>query len=218
MASLISSLKSGFFKLPMNNNHAVLIYASLSHYCKASSELRVASFSQGYKTEGYVLMIFIYQAGNVKNRIIWHCVKQHNHCKGDFTISLGMDDIQMAQEHNHDLNQLEVAAVKARADLKQHAGNPQEAPGGMVPVLATKLAELLADARPLLGKQEAVKKMIRRVRAGQHPIVPDSLQDLVADGEWAETAGPNRERFLIYDNGQDVDARILVFGSPTGVR
>ena len=74
----------------------------------------------------------------------------------------------MALEHNHDPNRLEFAAVKARADQKQLAGNSQEASGGMV---ATKLAELLADARPLLGKQE--KKMIRRVRACKHPIVPD---------------------------------------------
>ena len=83
----------------------------------------------------------------------------------------GIDDIQMAHEHNHDPNQLEDAVIRARADLKQLSSNFREAPGGMV---ATRLADLPADARPLLGKQEPVKKMIRRVRAGQHPIVPES--------------------------------------------
>ncbi|KAI0215598.1 hypothetical protein LSAT2_032360, partial [Lamellibrachia satsuma] len=96
--------------------------------------------------------------------------------QGSFYHLLGMDDIQMAHEHNHDLNPLEVAVVRARADLKQLAGNSRVEPGGMV---ATRLAELPADARPLLGKQEAVKKIIRRVSAGQHPIVPESARILL---------------------------------------
>ena len=63
-----------------------------------------------------------------------------------------------------------------------------------------------------------MKKMIRRVRKGQAPPVPASLSELTIEGEWTQTSGPTPEPFLIYDNGQNSDSRIVVFASPPALR
>ena len=60
--------------------------------------------------------------------------------------------------------------------------------------------------------------MIRRAIAGRYPPVPDDLEDLEINGEWAETAGDNPEQFLIYDSDRNADNRILVFASPSALR
>ena len=92
--------------------------------------------------------------------------------------------------------------------MKHLAANTRERPATMVS------AKLPAAASQLAGEEDAMKKMIRRVRKGQAPPVPASLGELTVEGEWAQTSGPTPEPFLIYDNGQESDSRIVVFASP----
>lgn len=150
-----------------------------------------------------------------KHHIWWTCVKRTNHCKGSLTTSLTVTNPVPVLEHNHDGNVLKVEATKARSSLNDVAGQTRDKPSHLVAQTMSHLAE---DARLLFGKEDSVKRMIRRARSSQHPPVPDSIEDLVIDGVWANTAGPNPEQFLIYDNGQDADARIIVFGSPCALR
>ena len=58
-----------------------------------------------------------------------------------------------------------------------------------------------------------IKRTLRNQRLGRIPPQPESLQDLVIDGEWALTTGPDPQQFLVYDNGPDTDSRIIVFGA-----
>ena len=110
---------------------------------------------------------------------------------------------------------MEVAVAKTKVDMKHLAANTRERPATIV---SAKLAELPAAARQLASEEDAMKKMIRRVRKGQAPPVPASLSELTIEGEWTQTSGPTPEPFLIYDNGQNSDSRIVVFASPPALR
>ena len=55
--------------------------------------------------------------------------------------------------------------------------------------------------------------MVRREKAKKRPAVPDDISQLVIENEWAQTAGANPDRFLIYDNGRNADARVVIFAS-----
>ena len=103
---------------------------------------------------------------------------------------------------------MQVAVAMTKVDMKHLAANTRERPATMVS------AKLPAAASQLAGEEDAMKKMIRRVRKGQAPPVPASLGELTIEGEWAQTSGPTPEPFLIYDNGQESDSRIVVFASP----
>jgi len=152
-----------------------------------------------------------------KTQIRWQCVKRNNHCKGVISTSLDLSQVIKTKPHNHDANQMEVAVAKTKVDMKHLAANTRERPATMV---SAKLAELPAAARQLAGEEDAMKKMIRRVRKGQaRPVpVPASLSELTIQGDWAQTSGPAPEPFLIYDNGQESDSRIVVFASPPALR
>ncbi|XP_076042354.1 uncharacterized protein LOC143026220 [Oratosquilla oratoria] len=69
-----------------------------------------------------------------------------------------------------------------------------------------------------MGKEATVKRFVQRQRTRQTPMEPASIEDLIIDGEWAETASDSPQRFLIHDNGQNADSRIIVFASPTALR
>ena len=59
---------------------------------------------------------------------------------------------------------------------------------------------------------------MRYERSKHVPPTPDELRNLTIQGEWANTKGDNPEQFVIYDNGPDTDARIVIFASPPCLR
>ena len=159
---------------------------------------------------------YMYTKKSTSNsHIWWTCVRRNDHCKGSLKTSVTMDDYVKGNEHNHDPRDTTVTVVKLKVQLKELAKNTREKPALLV---AQALENIPACSRIEFGKEDAVKKMIRRARAGRYPPVPDDLEDLEINGEWAETAGDNPEQFLIYDSDRNADNRILVFASPSALR
>ena len=101
-------------------------------------------------------------------------------------------------------------AVEARSTLKRRAINVERNPSA---IINSTRADLSDDARLLLQTDDALKCMIRRARARNNPAIPNSIESLVIDGEWAETLCEHPERYLFFDNGTDAQYRILLFAS-----
>ena len=94
-----------------------------------------------------------------------------------------MDTPVSGASHNHDPDQASVCVTRAKANLKSLAAQTREKSGHL---FAQTLDDLPDDEKLRPGKQDTVK-MIRRTRGGRQPSVPDSLDDLTIDGEWAQT-------------------------------
>ena len=148
--------------------------------------------------------------------IWWSCVCARTlGCKGTAKTSLVVDNPQTGMTHNHDSNAAIAEAIKAKVNMKKLAMATRESSANLVARTLTSIPE---DARVEFPQESSAKKMLRRVRAGQRPPVPDSLQDLLIDGAWATTGGDNRERFVIFDNGQAAACRIIAFASMPAMR
>ena len=148
--------------------------------------------------------------------IWWSCVCARTlGCKGTAKTSLVVDNPQTGMTHNHDSNATIAEATKAKVNMKKLAMATQESSANLVARTLTSIPE---DARVEFPQESSAKKTIRRVRAGQRPPVPDSLQDLLIDGAWATTGGDNPERFVIFDNGQAAACRIIAFASMPAMR
>ncbi|KAK2161312.1 hypothetical protein LSH36_119g13033 [Paralvinella palmiformis] len=74
-----------------------------------------------------------------------------------------------------------------------------------------------SEARVHIGREESVKGTLRNQRLGRIPAEPDSLQDLIIDGESAQTSEHNPQH-LIYDNVPDTDSQIIVFGASDALK
>ena len=100
-------------------------------------------------------------------------------CKGTVKTSFVVDYPQTGMTHNHDSNAATAEATKAKVNMKKLAMATRESSANLV---ARTLTSILEDARVEFPQESSAKKTIRRVRAGQRPPVPDSLQDLLIDG------------------------------------
>ncbi|KAL8615880.1 hypothetical protein ACOMHN_058947 [Nucella lapillus] len=98
--------------------------------------------------------------------------------------------------------------------MKEQAKNTFDKP---CQIFSQAAAEIDVEARTELGREDSVKDSVKRSlrnqRLGRFPAVPDSLQNLIIYGEWAQTSGPDPQQFLINDNGPDTDTRVIVFGT-----
>ena len=158
-----------------------------------------------------ILNGFIYTKQITKPRNIrWRCVQRTTDCKATLTTTLDLDDPKLVTAHNHDPSDTKVAAVKYRSEMKQQAKQSFDKPSQ---IMTQAMSQIDVAARVDLGREESIKRTLRNQRLGRIPPQPESLQDLVIDGEWALTTGPDPQQFLVYDNGPDTDSRIIVFGA-----
>ena len=108
---------------------------------------------------------------------------------------------------------VEIAKAKSRmkATAKNGFGNPSQ-------IYHQVQSTLSDEARLFLPQEESCKRSIRRILAKHHPNHPQSLNDLAIENEWILTAGPNPERFLLYDNGINAPNRIIIFATDENLR
>ncbi|KAL8593787.1 hypothetical protein ACOMHN_041261 [Nucella lapillus] len=154
---------------------------------------------------------FIYTKQVTKpNNIRWRCVQRGMDCKGTLVTTLDLRNPQIGNRHNHDASEAKVSVAKSRLSMKEQAKNTFDKP---CQIFSQAAAEIDVEARTELGREDSVKRSLRNQRLGHFPAVPDSLQNLIIDGEWAQTSGPDPQQFLINDNGPDTDTRVIVFGT-----
>ena len=93
--------------------------------------------------------------------------------------------------------------------MKDQVVNTQDKPGQ---IFAHGVSQCNDDIRALLPSASTCNQQ-------PTPLVPCLLQDLGdLPTEYTQTVGPNPEEFLLYDNGPNVNDRILVFANREGLR
>ena len=149
------------------------------------------------------------------NSIRWRCVKRTLGCKGCLTTTLTLENPVVSTPHMHDPCDAKVQATKCKASMKQRAKESFDKPSQ---ILAHAMGDVAVDVRVELGKNDSVKRTLRNQRLRLMPDVPETIRELVIEGEWAQTAGPDPQPFLLHDNGADADARIIAFGTRETLR
>ena len=101
---------------------------------------------------------------------------------------MDLDDPKLVTAHNHDPSVTKVAVVKCRSEMKQQAKQSFDKPSQ---IMTQAMSQIDVVARVDRGREESIKRTLRNQRLGRIPPQPESLQDLVIDGEWALTTGPD---------------------------
>ncbi|KAL8596216.1 hypothetical protein ACOMHN_021256 [Nucella lapillus] len=68
--------------------------------------------------------------------------------------------------------------------------------------LLSLLLLLQMKSRPN-SQLQTVKRVLRRARAAHRPKDPQTLEELIIDGQWSQTAAEQPANFLQYDNGPE---------------
>ena len=146
--------------------------------------------------------------------IFWVCTNRNRlRCRESLRLNLQMNNLQEGHMHVDGCRDNAAAAVaKARACMQRCAVETNDKPSLIYANVVSTLDERTLRHLPAV---EICKRTIRNHRNPEFLIVPDRLDDLVIDGEWAETLA--NSRFLLYDNGPESQSRI-VFATDSQLR
>ena len=75
------------------------------------------------------------------------------------------------------------------------------------------MSQLPDNVSAVLPSAETNRRRLRRVRSQHRPKDPASLDELIVEGSWAQTTGPNPQPFLPYDNDSQTAKRLLIFST-----
>ena len=145
----------------------------------------------------------------------WRCTKRQTDCRGTLIADRNGQNPRIVKQHNHDGNQAEIEAIKCRSRIKQRAKDTAEKPSQ---IIAQAMADVDVNVRTEMGKEDSIKRHIRKQRTNVLPAEPETLVDLKIEGEWAQTAGPNPDNFLAHDSGSDSEIRVIIFATNEAIR
>lgn len=138
----------------------------------------------------------------------WECSQRKSlSCNGKVVTDLEKMIVLTEISHVHPALSGKVEAAKLKLDFKEKA---KECRGSTGQLLVDGIASSSQECRMSLGESGSLKRYIRRYVHEGRPKDPDSLEELIIDGDWKLTDG---ERFLIYDNGPNSNNRIIIFGT-----
>ncbi|CAN8017265.1 unnamed protein product [Ixodes persulcatus] len=141
----------------------------------------------------------------------WQCRHQRSFgCKGAITTDLAITRHWSSVEHTHANDASATETTKLRVQLKRKATDTSEPPSRL---LAEALTETSEQVRANVGDLETIRRDLRRQRSKVRPPEPSTLRDLHVQDTWATTGGARPQPFLLYDNGQERQDRMLVFST-----
>ena len=142
----------------------------------------------------------------------WECSQRNStRCKGLLRTDIINPQTILSQTPYYHLGsdiEVKVAEVKQKikVDLIETASNG----GSTHQTLCANLAQLSREERAEFGNHLSVKRNFNRYIAQGRPDNPETLEDLVIGGTWADDVDGNI--FLIHDNNDNTN-RIIVFGN-----
>ena len=112
--------------------------------------------------------------------------------------------------HNHLPDEVNVSVVKACAEMvKENRDRPSL-------VYANAVSNLHEETMANLPNVDICKRTIHNQRDAEFPPVPHQLNELRIEREWAETL--TNTRSLLFDSGQHVPSRIILFATDNQLR
>ena len=150
-----------------------------------------------------------------KTKIWWKCTWRSScQCRGSLITDLQRENPEVGQPHNHPADQSQVRLSKVRLTMKQQAAQTRDKPSQ---IFSQSVSQCDDAVKALLPTADSCKRTLRNQRP-----TPRALQRLADLGdlprEFTLTTGPTPENFLIYDNGNNRNDRILVFGTTASLR
>ncbi|XP_033096608.1 uncharacterized protein LOC117100884 [Anneissia japonica] len=156
--------------------------------------------------------LYIKRSSN-KSSIYWQCShKVKFACKALLTSDLDCAVVKSVSAHTHDPDSSEVKAEKARQQINADALRSRATPGQLV---FDEMARQELDVRVKMTTACSLKRNINYKRRQKQPPVPQTLEDLIFEGEWRETY--DQKPFLLCDMHEATD-RVTIFATNDGLK
>ena len=150
---------------------------------------------------------YIYTIKNIaksKDEVSWRCVKCDcaMKCSAMLKTNKEYTGARLVKEHSHPADETGVSVEKCRHSMKSSASTANDKPNQILTFAAAAAPD---EVQARLPAAETIKRVLRRVRAHHRPKDPNTLHELIIEGQWSQTSGEHPTTFLKYDNGQDAN-------------
>ena len=102
----------------------------------------------------------------------------------------------LVKVHSHPADGTAVSVEKCRHSMKTTASTANDNPNQILSFAAAAVPD---EVQARLPAAEMIKRVLRRVRANHRPKDPNTLRELIIEGQWSQK----------YDNGPDADERVV---------
>jgi len=141
--------------------------------------------------------------------IRWRCTERRIKCPGVVHTDSHHRNVRQMADHRHPADLAAVEIASCRVQMKTRATSSRDKPG----VIYEALQTLSEGTRCSMTAASSVKRALRNYKTVHHPPQGQSLSELTIDGDWATTGGTDKKPFMVYDNGVDSQARLIVFAT-----
>ena len=161
--------------------------------------------------EGYMYTKQIEKNASIR----WRCASRTTGCKGTMTTTDSMENPTPLNTHKHVPDENAIKVTKCRLKMKEKAATSRAAP---TQIYAEAVQEVDDNVRASLPDETTCKRTMRNSRKDSLPPNPATLQELVLEDEWTMTGGTNPKPFMMYDNGPQAEARIIIYATDQGLK
>ena len=149
-----------------------------------------------------------------KTKQWWKCTLKSNRGRGSLSTSAVRQSFtRPRQPHNHAPDEASINCTKLRNSMKEKARSSHNAPSQIVAESVSNCADVV---KAMLPVENNSKRSIRRYRP-QLPT-PAHLGELTIPAELTTTLDQDLQPFLLYDNGQDANNRVIAFATEDNLR
>ncbi|KAL4143400.1 hypothetical protein QTP88_005736 [Uroleucon formosanum] len=146
----------------------------------------------------------------------WHCVKRSLlNCSASLTTDLLKNNPLLIKNHSHSADLNEISVTKCLAEMKNKATITEKNPSTL---FAEGIFQLNINYKSRMPPEQLVKRTLQNKKKSNHPIGPADLSQLNISDEWITTGEPNHERFLLHDNNNESNERIIIFATDERLR
>ena len=119
-------------------------------------------------------------------------------------------DAMLVKEHSHPADVTGVSVEKCCHSMKSTASTANDKPNQILSFAAAAVPD---EVQARLPAAETIKRVLHHVSTNHRPKDPNTLRELIIEGQWSQTTVQHPTTSLKYDNGPDADERVVIFAT-----
>ena len=116
----------------------------------------------------------------------------------------------LVEDHSHAADSTAVDVEQCGKSMKQKASSTNDKPNKILMFSTSTATDYIKTRLPFT---DTLKRVLRRARAANRPMDPQTLRELTINGVWSHTSGDNPFNFICYDNGPEADGHTIIFAT-----
>ena len=116
----------------------------------------------------------------------------------------------LVEDHSHAADRTAVDVEQCGKSMKRKASSTNDKPNKILMFSTSTATDYVKTRLPFT---DTLKRVLRRARAANRTVDPQTLRELTINGIWSHTSVDKPFNFICYDNGPEADGHTIMFAT-----